>query len=100
MNSESDPREGGFVASFHRLGDTLLQVVTTRLEIISTELKEERLNLVRLVLVALTVLFCLQVGLIFALLFVVLPSVNPIVWLRSASARWSCCSARWEARCG
>ena len=41
MNSESDPREGGFVASFHRLGDTLLQVVTTRLEIISTELKEE-----------------------------------------------------------
>ena len=72
MNSESDPREGGFVASFHRLGHTLLQVVTTRLEIISTELKEERLNLVRLVLVALTVLFCLQVGLIFALLFVVL----------------------------
>lgn len=73
MNSESDPpREGGFVASLHRLGHNLLQVVTTRLEILSTEVKEERLNLVRLILVALTVLFCLQVGLIFALLFVVL----------------------------
>ena len=66
------PRDEGFLGSLHRLGRSLLEVVATRFEILSTELHEERYNLAKLAMVALTVLFCLQVGLIFALLFVVL----------------------------
>jgi uncharacterized membrane protein YqjE len=82
MATEPQPtRDEGLVASLHRLGQSLLTALATRLEIFSTELGEERLNLTTLALVALTVLFCLQVGLTFALLFVVLivaPEHRPI----------------------
>jgi uncharacterized membrane protein YqjE len=44
----------------------------TRFEILSTEVAEERYNLTKLALMALIVLYCLQLGLIFAVLFVVL----------------------------
>ena len=66
------PRDDSFSASLHRLAHSVLASLSTRLEILSTELGEERLNLTTLALVALTVLFCLQVGLTFAILFVVL----------------------------
>ena len=66
------PRDDSFSASLHRLAHSVLGSLSTRLEILSTELGEERLNLTTLALVALTVLFCLQVGLTFAILFVVL----------------------------
>ena len=66
------PRDESLTASLHRLGHSLLGSLSTRLEILSTELGDERLNLTTLALVALTVLFCLQVGLIFAILFLVL----------------------------
>ena len=66
------PRDEGLTASLHRLGQSLLTALATRLEIFSTELGEERMNLTTLALVGLTVLFCLQVGLTFAILFVVL----------------------------
>jgi uncharacterized membrane protein YqjE len=66
------PRDESLSASLHRLGQSLLGSLATRLEILSTELGDERLNLTTLALVALTVLFCLQVGLIFAILFLVL----------------------------
>jgi uncharacterized membrane protein YqjE len=66
------PRDDSFSASLHRLAHSVLTALSTRLEILSTELGEERLNLTTLALVALTVLFCLQVGLTFGILFVVL----------------------------
>lgn len=66
------PPDDSFSASLHRLAQSVLTSLSTRLEILSTELGEERLNLTTLALVALTVLFCLQVGLTFAILFVVL----------------------------
>ena len=65
-------RDEGLVASLHRLGQTLLQVLVTRIEILSTEIAEERVHLTKLALVALVVLFCLQVGLILGVLFIVL----------------------------
>jgi len=73
MSTEPQPpRDESLTASLHRLAQSLLSTLGTRFEILSTELGEERLNLTTLALVALTVLFCLQVGLTFALLFFVL----------------------------
>ena len=66
------PRDESLTASLHRLTHSVLATISTRFEILSTELGEERLNLTTLALVALTVLFCLQVGLTFAILFLVL----------------------------
>ena len=66
------PRDESFAASLHRLAQSLLTALITRLEILSTELAEERMNLATLAMVALIVLFCLQVGLTFAILFFVL----------------------------
>jgi len=66
------PRDDGMLGSVRRLGRTLLRVLQTRLEILSTEIADERINLTRLALVALTVLFCVQTGLMLAIVFVVL----------------------------
>src|SRR5262249_55518774 len=62
----------GLLASLHRAVHSLARVLVTRFEILGTELAEERVNLTKLALVALTVLFCLQVGLMLAILFFVL----------------------------
>lgn len=70
------PRDEGLTGSLRRLGHTLLRVLQTRLEILSTEFADERINLTRLTLVALTVVFCLQTGLMLAIVFVVL-AVSP-----------------------
>jgi uncharacterized membrane protein YqjE len=66
------PRDEGLMASLQRLGHGLVRVLVTRFEILSTEVAEERFNLTKLALVALVILFCLQVGLMLGLLFVVL----------------------------
>jgi uncharacterized membrane protein YqjE len=82
MSTESQsPRDESLTASLHHLVQNVLASLSTRLEILSTELGEERLNLTTLALVALTVLFCLQVGLTFAILFLVLivaPEQRPL----------------------
>ena len=62
----------GLLGSVRRLGSSLLQVLLTRLEILSTEVAEERFNLARLIVVLLVLLVCLQAGLLLAVLFVVL----------------------------
>ena len=72
MATDSEPRDAGMVGSLRRVARSMLHVVLTRLEVLSTEVAEERMNLATLAMVALTVLFCLQVGLVFALLFLVL----------------------------
>jgi uncharacterized membrane protein YqjE len=70
-DSQSPPPEG-LIGSLRRFGRGVLHVVQTRLEILSTEIAEERFNLAKLALVAFGVLVLLQTGLLFALLFVVL----------------------------
>ncbi len=60
---------GGSVRRFLRTGIDLLQ---TRLAILSTEIAEERFRLVRLVMVVVGVLFFLQAGAFLGLLYVVL----------------------------
>lgn len=72
MDHEAPPRDEGLLASLHRLGHGTIRALLTRFEILSTEIGEERIHLTKLALVALLVLFCFEVGIIFALLFVVL----------------------------
>ena len=73
METESrSERHGGLFGSLRRLFDTFLALLWTRLELLSTEVAEERLNLARMVLIALGSLLCLQVGVILAILFVIL----------------------------
>jgi uncharacterized membrane protein YqjE len=76
MSTESTegrpPRTDGLMGSLRGLVYSVLRVVETRLEILSTEIAEERFNLARLVVVALGVLFCLQAGVLLGVLFFVL----------------------------
>jgi uncharacterized membrane protein YqjE len=72
MSASADPTDTGLTASLRRLASSLLRTFVTRLEILSTEVAEERFNLTRLAVVALAVVFCLQVSIIFGVLFVVL----------------------------
>ena len=62
----------GLLRAVQRLGQSLARLLVTRFEILSTEVAEERYNLTKLALGALIVLLCLQLGLIFTALFVVL----------------------------
>ncbi|HVN30384.1 MAG TPA: phage holin family protein [Thermoanaerobaculaceae bacterium] len=70
-NPQMPPSEG-LLSAVQRLGHSLTRVLVTRLEILSTEVAEERYNLTMLALGGLIVLFCLQLGLIFTALFAVL----------------------------
>jgi len=66
------PKGDGLAGSVRRLVGGVLHVLETRLEILSTEVGEERYNLTRLALVALVILLCLQFGILLGVLFVVL----------------------------
>ena len=70
------PRDEGLEGSMRRIARSLIGAIATRLEILSSEIADERINLTRLALVALTVLFCLQTGLMLAIVFIVL-AVSP-----------------------
>jgi|SRR5262245_9404374 len=73
MTDESGaPPAQGLLGSVRRMFGGVLNVLQTRLEILSTEIGEERFNLTRLALVALGILFCFQCGVLLAVLFVVL----------------------------
>src|SRR6185436_3059292 len=69
----TEPQEPeGLAASLRRLGSSLVGVLQTRLEILSTEIAETNFNLTRTVVVALAALFCLQAGALLGILFLVL----------------------------
>lgn len=58
--------------SLGRAGQSLVRVLATRLETLSTEIAEERTHLMKLALAVLVVVFSLQAGLMLALMFLVL----------------------------
>ena len=70
-NPQTD-RPEGLVASLRRLADSFLGLLQTRIEVFSTEVAEERFNLARVAVAALAILFCLQTGVILAVLCFVL----------------------------
>ncbi len=67
------PRPPGLAGSISRLARTALAVLRTRLEILGTEIEEERIRFAGLALVVAAIAFCLQMAvLLFVILMVVL----------------------------
>lgn len=71
QGSEQGASGGGLAASLRRLAATAVAVVETRLELLVTELEEERVHLVRLALAGALFLFCLATGMVLLTLFLV-----------------------------
>lgn len=62
---------GGLLHSLRTLAGTLLAAAQTRLEILASEIEEERLRLEQLVMLGLAAAFCLGMGVLLVVLFVV-----------------------------
>lgn len=72
MAEESHAAAGGLFESLKTLSASLIGIVHTRLELLSTDIAEEREHLIAFLLLALLALFCLGAGvLLLALLIVV-----------------------------
>ena len=64
MAEESHAATGGLFESLKTLSSCLVGIVHTRLELLSTDIAEEREHLVLLLVMALVALFCLGVGIV------------------------------------
>jgi uncharacterized membrane protein YqjE len=64
-------KSAGLMESLKRLASTLTSIVSTRLELLASELQEERLWLTQMSLYALFALFCFGMGLLLLTIFVV-----------------------------
>lgn len=68
----AEPREAeGLLASLKTLTLTLVGVVQTRLELLSTDVAEERARLTAILISAMVALFCIGVGVVLLAIFVV-----------------------------
>ena len=65
-------QEGGLLDTFKALARSLLALGQTRLEILGTEIEEQRTLFLREVLLAVLAAFCMGLGVVFTALFVVL----------------------------
>lgn len=74
MSSETGDsgNSGGLFNSLRTMASTVLAIVRTRAELLSTELEEERIRLTSMLTWMLVVLFCAGMGAIFASLLLVL----------------------------
>ena len=68
---EGAAARGGLLHSIKHLAHTLLGAAQTRLEILATEIEEERVRLEQLLLVALAAAFCLAMGIVLCAALVV-----------------------------
>ena len=64
MAEEFHAATGGLFESLKALSSSLVGIVHTRLELLSTDIAEEREHLVLLLVMALVALFCLGVGIV------------------------------------
>ena len=71
MTEETHAESGGLFESLKTLAASLVGIVHTRLELLSTDIAEEREHLISLVLLLLVTLFCLGVGVLLLALLVV-----------------------------
>lgn len=70
--SENTPNSKGLMESLSAFAATLVAILHTRLELLSTDIEEEREHLLSLVALSLIALFCLMVGIILTtVLFIV-----------------------------
>jgi len=65
------PRAPGLVDSLSRLGRSALGLARTRLEILGTELEEERIRFAQLALAVAAIAFCLQMAVLLFVIFLV-----------------------------
>ena len=71
MTGENHPAGKGLLDSLKTLTSTLIAIVYTRLELLSTDLEEERERLATLLVLMLVALFCIGVGVILVVLLIV-----------------------------
>jgi len=72
MSQEAGARRPpGLVDSLSRLGRSGLALLRTRLEILGTELEEERIRFARLALAVAAIAFCLQMAVLLFVMFMV-----------------------------
>jgi uncharacterized membrane protein YqjE len=64
-------RSGGLLDSLKALGRTAVEAVHTRLDLLSTELKEEQARITELMVIAVLSLLCLFLAIVFVAFFVV-----------------------------
>lgn len=72
VEKEGAAARGGLLHSIRHLAGNLLAAAQTRLEILATEIEEERLRLEQLLLVALAAAFCLALGIVLTIALIVL----------------------------
>ncbi|HSD42683.1 MAG TPA: phage holin family protein [Burkholderiales bacterium] len=65
------PRPPGLVGSITRLGRTALALLRTRLEILATEIEEERIRFAGLALLVAAIAFCLQMAVLLGVFLMV-----------------------------
>ncbi len=68
---EGAAARGGLLRSIKHLAGKLLGAAQTRLEILATEIEEERMRLEQLLLIALAAAFCLGMGIVLCVALVV-----------------------------
>lgn len=71
MAEQPGPAEGGLFASLKAVSSQMLAILQTRLELLATDVAEERERLGRLFVLALVSLFCLGLGVVLLTLLVV-----------------------------
>lgn len=64
-------RGGGLLASLRQLASTIIEVIYTRLELFAIEIDEERVRIARALWLAAAGFFCLSLGILLAVLFLV-----------------------------
>lgn len=69
---EGAAARGGLLHSIKHLAQTLLSVAQTRLDILATEIEEERVRLEQMLLFALAAAFCLVMGIVLCVAFVII----------------------------
>ncbi len=69
--SEEAGRKGGLLSSLRCLTSTLIEVLYTRVELFAVELDEERRRITRALWLAAMGAFCLSLGILLAVLFLV-----------------------------
>ena len=70
--SEGAAAHGGLLHSIKHLAQSLIGAAQTRLEILATDLEEERVRLEQMLLVALAAAFCLIMGVVLCVALIVL----------------------------
>jgi uncharacterized membrane protein YqjE len=69
--AETAGRSGGLLDSLRRFGSTALEIIHTRIELFATELDEERARIARALWLAVIGIFCLSLGVLLVVLFLV-----------------------------